>query len=123
MSLAEERLRVLRLVETGTISAEEGARLLAEAETAPSPTSPVERPDKARWMRICVTDLATSQPKVNIRLPASLVDVGLRMGAQFLPGASAAQVAELLKSVTEGRVGKVAEVEDPDNGERVEIFV
>ena len=105
------------------MTADQGARLLAEVEAEPSVVSAVEPADKARWMRICVTDLTSSQPKVNIRLPASLVDVGLRMGAQFLPGASAAQVAELLKSVTEGKVGKVAEVEDPDSGERVEIFV
>ena len=111
------------MVESGAITAEEGARLLAELEAAPPAVSPVESSDKARWMRVCVSDLATGRPKVGVRLPASLVDVGLRMGAQFLPGASGAQVAELLKAVAEGKVGKIADVEDQEGGERVEIFV
>ncbi len=132
MSRAEDRLRILRLVESGAVTAEECARLLAELEEASSSVSLVEPADKARWMRVCVTDLATGRPKVNVRLPASLVDVGLRMGAQFLPGASGAQVAELLKAVAEGKVGKIADVQEQDGplattgdyrSERVEIFV
>jgi hypothetical protein len=74
-------------------------------------------------MRISVTDLTDGRQKVYIRLPVSLVEIGVMMGAQYLPGASEAELLGLLSSVREGKLGRVAQIDDSDNGERVEVFV
>jgi hypothetical protein len=123
MLLSEERLRILRMVQTGAITAEEGAGLLAGMQEQPVPQGQTEPGGKARWLHACVTDLVTGRLKVDVRLPVGLVDIGIKMGAQFLPGASDVTSENLLKSIREGQVGKVADVEDTDNDERVEIFI
>ena len=122
MATQEERLQVLRMIEEGQVTAEEGARLL-EALNAASEEGPKEggRDRRPRQMRVRVTDLDTGKQQVDINLPVSLVKVGAKMGARFAPGMIAMDdVREALKA---GRAGKVMDVVDEEKRERVEIFV
>ncbi|GIV96966.1 MAG: hypothetical protein KatS3mg057_1623 [Herpetosiphonaceae bacterium] len=120
MATSEDRLRILRMIEAGQISAEEGARLLGaldEGERSPS------RP-AAQWIRVRVTDLETGRQKVNVNIPAGLIGVGIRLGARFGGGEhSPINVEELLTSIRSGSTGKIVDVEDPKSNERVEIIV
>lgn len=129
MTTNDERLRILKMVEQGQISAEDGARLL-EALSAvdqrrqlPSGGTQAGSAPSGRWFRVRVTDLQTGKSKVNVNIPMGLVNVGIKMGARFAPemeGFDLAQLAELARS---GATGKLIEVEDTEDGERVEIFV
>ena len=77
----------------------------------------------ARWFRVRVTDVATGRTKVNVNLPLSLVKAGLKMGARFAPDMEELDWDELALAIQEGAAGKIVEVEDEEDGERVEVYV
>jgi SHOCT-like domain len=127
MTSVEERLRILKMVEDGKISAEDGAKLLAAlAESRkpppPPPPPPGGTPD-ARWFRVRVTDTRTNRPKINVNIPAGLVNVGIRMGARFAPNLEADQMQAMIDALKSGARGKILDVTEDEAGEHVEIFV
>lgn len=126
MATTEERMQILNMVAEGKISAEEGAKLLAALEPERKrrePAAPMSEPSAPRWFRVRVTDLETGRSKVNVNLPMSLVDVGTRMGARFAPELESMDLSEIIEQIKSGAQGKIVEVEDAEDGERVEIYV
>jgi len=126
MATTEERMQILSMVAEGKISAEEGAKLLAALEPEPKKREvrpAAEGPTSPRWFRVRVTDLETGRNKVNVNLPMSLVDVGARMGARFAPELSDLDLGDIIDQIKAGAQGKIVEVEDAEDGERVEIYV
>ena len=125
--MSEERARILQMVSEGKISAEEGARLLAALKSSSSersiPSTKTDDAFRGRWLRVRVFNQATGKPKVNVNLPLGLVGVGLRLGARFAPELSDFDIDELMAAIDEGAQGKILEVEDAEDGERVEIYV
>ncbi len=122
MSTSEERLKILRMIEEKKITPEEGARLLkALARGRAKKARPSE--GERRWLRVRVTDIRSGKTTVNVNLPLSLVDVGLRMGARFVPEMDAGELEELAEALREGLTGKVVDILDEEKGERVEIYV
>ena len=123
MATVEERMQILKMVEEGKISAEEGAKLLA-ALSASSKTSVQKREGGGpKQFRVRVTDLASGRNKVNINIPMSLVNVGLKMGARFAPDIEGVNFDEVMEAVRSGSQGKIVDVVDDEDGERVEIYV
>jgi hypothetical protein len=120
----EERAQILQMVSDGKISAEEGARLLSAiaSHDRPEGTARTSEALRGRWLRVQVFSMATGRPKVNFSLPMGLVSVGLKLGAQFVPELVDVE-DEIMATVEEGTLGKILEVEDPEDGERVEIFI
>jgi hypothetical protein len=120
-------MKILKMVEEGKISAEDGAKLLAalgESRRPPAPPAPLVGPgSEARWFRVRVTDLATNKVKVNVNIPMGLVNVGIKMGARFAPGLESDQMEAIAEALKSGAVGKIVEVTDEEDGEKVEIFV
>ncbi len=127
MATTDERLRILKMIEQGQISAEDGARLLEALGSAEQPrlSGPYTTPSSgsARWLRVRVTDLASGKHKVNVNIPMGLVNVGLKMGARFAPEMEGIDIDQLTQLIRSGATGKLIEVEDTADGERVEIFV
>ena len=124
--MSEERARILQMVSDNKIDAQEAARLLGALSDAPSDSdggTETGRTGSARWFRVRVTDLATGRTKVNVNLPLSLVRVGLRMGAHFAPEVQELDWDELMEAIQDGAAGKLVEVEDMEDGEKVEVFV
>jgi hypothetical protein len=124
-SVKEERAQILKMVSDGKISAEEGARLLKAiaAHDRPERTARTSEPLRGRWLRVRVFNMVTGKPKVNFTLPMGLVNVALKLGAQFVPDLADVEVDELISAINEGAQGKILEVEDPEDGERVEVFI
>ncbi len=125
MPTSEERMRILQMVADGTISAEDGVSLL-EALRANDNKLANAYPQKSqpRWFRVRVTDLATGRDKVNINIPIGLVSAGFKMGARFVgDDIEGVDFEELAAAVQSGQTGKILEVEDMEDNERVEIFV
>ncbi|MGC8873024.1 MAG: SHOCT-like domain-containing protein [Chloroflexia bacterium] len=114
--MAEERMRILRMLESGQIRAEEAAELLAALEKRTEST-------QGRWLHVRVTDRTTGREKVHVNVPLGLVDVAIRMGARFAPRTSSVDPQEILEAIRSGVAGKIVEVEDLESGEHVEIFV
>ena len=125
MTTVEERMQILKMIEEGKISAEEGAKLLA-ALAAGSKTDISRREPaggSAKQFRVRVTDLASGRNKVNINIPMSLVNVGLKMGARFAPDIEGINFDEIVAAIKSGSQGKIVDVVDDEDGERVEIYV
>ncbi len=130
----DERMRILRMVEEGKISAGEGASLLDAMEKGrktgktsnrplPSPVAGRDAGD-ARWFRVRVTDMATGRSKATVNIPMGLMDWGLRIGAQFAPEVGGYDLNELSRMLREeGLDGKIIDVVDEEDGDHVEIFV
>jgi hypothetical protein len=113
MATSEERLKILKMIEERRISPEEGARLLAALAKA----------ERKRWLRVRVTDVDSGKTAVNVNLPVSLVNVGLRMGARFVPEMEGVSMSELEESIRQGVTGKIIDIVDEEEGQRVEVYV
>ncbi len=128
MASAEERLQILKMIQEGKITAEEGAKLLQalsvghKSERRP-PNPPVMGSNDPRWFRVRVTDVRSGKNKVNVNIPMGLVNVGLRMGARFAPNIDSVNYDDLMTAIKSGQSGRVLDVTDEEAGERVEIFV
>jgi hypothetical protein len=126
MATADERMKVLQMLEEGKVSAEEAAALLRALAGKQAPVSQrAERVwDEGRLFRVQVTDLHSGKAKVNVTLPTKLIGMGLRIAERFAPEEmEGIDVQELEAMLASGAVGKILEVEDEDDGERVEIYV
>jgi hypothetical protein len=124
MATVEERMKILKMVEDGKITAEDGAKLLAAlGESRKPPSSAMPPGGEARWFRVRVTDLATGKTKVNVNIPMGLVNVAIKAGARFAPGLDGEQMQALAEGLKSGAVGKIIDATDEEDGERVEIFV
>lgn len=123
MSNAEERMQILNMIASGHITAADGAKLLEALESASSQDKAASSGSSRRWFRVRVTDMRSGKPKVNVNIPLGLVRVGMRMGAKFAPEMSGVDIEEILQAAMEGAHGKLIDVEDEEDGERVEIYV
>ncbi|HLA98919.1 MAG TPA: hypothetical protein VJL34_10735 [Anaerolineales bacterium] len=123
MTTSEERLKILKMIDEGKITAEEGARLL-------SALSEVRKPQRRaalrasvggpRFLRVRVTDMKTGKAKATVNLPLGLVDAGLNIASQYAPGIA---FDELIEAINEGAEGKIIDVTDEEDGEHIEIYI
>lgn len=133
MATNDERMTILRLIEQGKISAEEGARLIAAMRGASASADDVSatqaRNGAAKWLRVRVTDGATGKYKVDLALPLSLVDWGVRVATRLAPSfvpdidVEGVDMSEVMDAIRSGQRGRIVDVYDDDDGERIEIVV
>ena len=122
MGTAEERLRILKMLEEKTITAEEATKLL-QALTASRGTNGGRTGGReARWLRVRITDTTTNDTKVSINIPMGLVRTGVRMGARFVPTDADVDYQEIMDAIQGGATGKIFEMHDEEQGEKVEIW-
>ncbi len=126
MATSEERLRILKMVQEGKISAEEGARLI-QALQAGAPARGRSRGQRrrlsGRWLRVHVSDEG-GRAKVNVNLPLRLVDAALSIAEQFVPEVEMEGIVEALdEAIQDGLTGKIVEVHDAEDDEHIEIFI
>ena len=135
----EERLKILEMIANKQVTPEEGARLLEavvapeEAPKPPAPPAPVKVEAKApivsrssngegaKRLRIHVVE--GKGTKVNVNLPLSLMEVGLRFGGRFVDELKDFdnEIQLLMEAVRNDVVGKIVEVDDEDS--HVEIYI
>lgn len=121
-NLREERIEILKMIETGKITSNEGLDLLNALEEK-SESFPTH---KCKWLKIRVYD-PEDKTKVNVNVPIALVDIGLKFATKMSPelkdssleGINFTEIAEAIKN---GAQGKIVDVESED-GEKVEIVV
>jgi len=136
MATTEERMKILAMVQEGKITPEDASQLLEAINSAPTPprhsrpAAPVPPGEelgglgrKPRWLRVRVTDTESGKPRVNVRLPISMVSVGLKMGSRFAPQIEGLDGAELMQIIESGELGQIVDVYDEDDGEHVEVFL
>jgi len=126
MNDTNERMLILKMIESGKISAEEGAKLLVSIDSEPQKGPKAIVPSKnggAQWFKVRVSDSKTGKMKALVNLPIGLMDWGLRVGAQFAPEMEGLDLAELSEILRSGADGKIVEVIDEEDGEHVEIYI
>jgi hypothetical protein len=127
MANSEERMKILKMIEEGKISADEASKLLAALSDprrgVPAPPRPPNAPGAARWLRIRVTDTRTGRSKASVQIPLALVDAGMKIGAHFAPEVEGVDMSNVMDALRMGVTGKIIDVVDDEDGEHVEIFV
>ena len=122
MASVEERMKILKMIEEGKVSAEEGAKLLSALTNANCPMGALSA-SGARWLRVRVTDVATWRSKATVQIPISLMEAGMKIGAHFAPEIDGVNMDQLMDALRLGTTGKIIDVVDDEDGEHVEIFV
>jgi hypothetical protein len=127
MNATDERMLILRMIEDGKVSAEEGAKLLSsigeEPTNRPKAVITQQKHGGAQWFRVRDSDSQTGKMKAMVNLPIGLMDWGLRVGAQFAPEMEGLDLSELSEILKSGADGKIVEVIDEEDGEHVEIYI
>lgn len=125
MATAEERMKILRMIRDGKITAEEGAKLLAalSASRKGTPKTSARTSGKGHWFRVRVTDMATGKTKTSVNIPIGLVEWGLQIGAQFSPEVANLDKDSLMEMLKAGVEGKILDVIDEEDGEHIEIYI
>ncbi len=124
MASVEERMKILKMIEEGKLSAEEGTKLLAAlSERRPSASRAPGMPGGAKWLRIRVTDTRSGRSKASVQIPLALVDAGLKIGAHFAPQVEGVDMSNVMEALRSGVTGKIIDVTDEEDGEHVEIYV
>lgn len=128
----EERIQILKMIESGKITADEGLKLMEAIDTNESTTSNPETTSTGKTskkrLRVQVYENDLNKPKVNISIPLGLAKVI----SKFVPASATAnmnvngtsvnldEIVELIKDSSEG---KILEVDDEEKKERVVICV
>jgi len=125
MANAEERMKILKMIEEGKISAEDGAKLLAALSEGrrSAMASSSHTAAAGHWLRIRVTDIATGRSKAAVQIPLGLIDAGLKIGAHFAPEVEGVDMSSVMDALRAGVTGKIIDVTDDEDGEHVEIYV
>ncbi len=147
MASSEERMMILRMVEEGKVTPEEGARLLAamgEREAEPAAAGAAgfaaegangggaasaanagyaanfgDSSLNGRFLRVLVSNGMTGKQKVNINIPLGVVEFGLR----FIPPSAKVNAQAIRDAITSGERGRIVDVMDNEKGDHVEIFI
>lgn len=116
--MSTDRLSILHRIASGELSADEGAALL---NGEPKAAAPAILPQ--RWLHVRVTNMDTGKTKVNVNVPFSLVQAGLKIGAAYEPQLENLDWYEILQELDGATNGKIVEVEDEEDRQRVEVYV
>jgi len=139
MATTEERARVLRMVEQGVVSAEEGARLLAAMSDAPAgrahPSAHpgprnrtrTQRTGRGRGMlRLRLTDAASGRRRIDVQIPTGVLDFLVAAGGRvglLDADLGGIDLEELHQAISGGGTGRVLDWFDEDSGQRVEVYL
>ena len=124
----EERNQILSLVETGKVTAQQAGQLLdmlAAEQSSHASLSSKRNSEQLqnRFVRVRVTNLLNNRQKANVVLPVSLIDVGLRLATRLTPQVSGSALEDLLRALSNGTTGRLLDLQDLEEGERIEIYI
>ena len=126
MTASEERMKILKGIQEGRVSPEQGAKMLSTMSGARhglTAQAPARGAGTGRWLRIKVTDTATGGSKASVQIPLGLIDAGMKIGARFAPEVEGAGMSRVMEAVRAGTIGKIIDITNEAEGEHVEIFV
>ena len=126
--MSEERLKVLELIQEGSITAEEGAKLLEALGQDKTASGRLRRAEAgssaaARNLRIRVSHIDSGEVMASIRLPWRMVRAMGRLASGFMPEVMGIDLEEIVEAAEDGREGRIVEAVDEGESKRVEIFI
>ncbi len=126
---SQERLQVLRMIDEGKITAEEGFQLLQALEPVKEelahthPTSRSFAMLRGKLVRLQVVALDSGRSKATVAVPLRLLEAGLRVATHYVPGLKDLDPDNLMDALAEGAEGRIIEVVDEENRIRVEVLI
>jgi len=126
MENGNERMMILKMIEEGKVTADEGLQLLTSVQSERNQMkSKIISPGNGnqKFFRVRVTDTRTGSNKATVTLPLALMDWGLKVGSQFAPDLEEVDLGGLSEILHDGLDGKIVDVIDEEDGEHVEIFI
>ncbi len=118
-----ERLRVLKMLEAGQITADEAAKLL---DALQSSQGKAQARAAGRTLRVRAVD-TTGRTLADVRLPLSvaqtLARAEIRLGALWSPSLGDDALSNVLAAVESGQPGRVVQWAEGETGRQVEISV
>jgi len=116
-----EKMRILKMLEDGKITAEDAAKLL---DALPCDQGAEVDRREGRKIRVRVTDPHTGKQTANLTVPASLAKFAMK----FIPGKTKQDLADkgiiiehVLSEVMAEHTGKIVDVES--DGGNVQVFI
>ena len=122
----EEKLQILKMIEEGKITSQEGIELLeALNDNDREEISYDDRP-KAKWIKIKILE-TDNKTNIDVTIPFSLIDVAMKIASKVSSdfnklGLSEDEISELFNAIKNGTYGKIVDIKGK-NGEMVEIVV
>ena len=120
-----EKIKILKMVEEGKITAAEGIKLLEAVETKKEEIKSLDNIHSAKWLRVKVYD-PEDNVKVNVNIPLALVETGIKIGMAYdkelKEHLKDIDFNEIIEAVKNGAEGKIVDIET-DKGEKVEVYV
>ena len=129
MASSQEKMKILTLVEQGKITPEEGIRLLNALDRVQTTRTPPMRPSSApaangpRWLLVRITDTATAKVRVNVRLPVTVLNTGMKLGARISPEIGQGEMKQVMDAIQNGTTGPVLDKFGDDEREHIEIIL
>ena len=110
------REQVLTLVADGHLPADAAQQML-ERLSRPAAA------ERARLVRVRVTDLASGRLKATVTVPVGVFAVGMRLGARLAPADVRVQLPALVGALAEAGGGRLLDWRDTEVQERFELLV
>lgn len=121
--ISSEKMKILEMLQEGTIKADEAAKLLDALEESDEQRTPSE-PGKV--LKIKVSDKNTGAVKVNMGLPLGFA----RFLKDLIPASERARIESqgvdldaVFTTLDSGAKGKLVDVEDVRDGHLIEIWI
>lgn len=105
----EDVMKILKMIESGTISAEDGMRLIDAVSSGTTTKKQSDSLKSPKTIRVYIEDM-NKKENLDIKLPFAIFKAGLKIGGKFSP-----EVAKLLDELDQGEILK--SVEDGNRGE------
>ena len=129
MSLSEEKMKILKLLEEKKISAEEAAELLEALEESEEKEEEIAQPKtfrEGKSLKIRVSDSNTGKVRVNLTIPLRLARFARTMVPAFEKmnlERKGIDIEEIINAIDSGITGKILEVDDELNAQHIEIWI
>ena len=122
----EEKMRILKMIESGKISAEDGIKLLEALEF--SQGDKITQPEHSfdRMLNVKITDSQNGEVKVNLKVPLGIAHII----KSLIPEPELQKLEErginidmIFQNIDSGAIGKLLEVEDNEHKQIIELSI
>ncbi len=126
--MSEERMRILKMLEEGKISADDAAKLLSAVESGPkSKGTPGGVPGAVRKvLHVEIQGEGEEKPRVNVNVPLELIRVAMSLipkDARVKMEAKGIDLDNITRMIEDGVEGKIVEVEHEKKNGKERIVV
>jgi DUF4097 and DUF4098 domain-containing protein YvlB len=124
--MEEERMRILKMIETGKISAEEGLKLLEALDAGQEEKQSQPESGFGKILNIKISDSTTGEVKVNLKVPLGIAHII----KSLIPETEMHKLEErginldlLFQNIDAGASGRLLEVEDTERNQLIQINI